>query len=64
MHWAESSGNAPDHNLDLSLGNSSSKHGSSQVSGNDHNHTPNTAIDHNESNWRNNGGFRPKVGIN
>ncbi|KAF7828701.1 floral homeotic protein APETALA 2-like isoform X2 [Senna tora] len=57
---SESSGNAADHNLDLSLGNSSSKHGNSQTLGID-THTPNTAaIDHHmpPADWRNNGGFR------
>ncbi|TKY70594.1 Floral homeotic protein APETALA 2 [Spatholobus suberectus] len=56
----ESSGVGADHNLDLSLGNSSSKHSNSQTSGN---HLPNAATDQHmppESNWRN-GGSKPKV---
>ncbi|KAK4262322.1 hypothetical protein QN277_027896 [Acacia crassicarpa] len=61
---SESSGNAADHNLDLSLGNSSSKQGSnSQALGND---AHNNGMDHHqmasESSWRNNGGLlRPKL---
>lgn len=64
LHWAESTGNnnGADHNLDLSLGNSSSKLGNinSQTSGSDN---PNAAMDHHMAppDWRNNGGFRPKV---
>ncbi|KAL9327644.1 hypothetical protein ACSQ67_002647 [Phaseolus vulgaris] len=57
---SESSGVAADHNLDLSLGNSSSKHGNGQISGN---HFPNSATDQPippESNWRN-GGSKPKA---
>uniref|UniRef100_A0A0R0HKT1 AP2/ERF domain-containing protein n=1 Tax=Glycine max TaxID=3847 RepID=A0A0R0HKT1_SOYBN len=58
---SESSGGvAADHNLDLSLGNSSSKHNNSQTSGN---HFANSATDQHmppESNWRN-GGSKPKV---
>ena len=60
---AESSGGvAADHNLDLSLGNSSSKHNNSQTSGN---HFANSATDQHmppESNWRN-GGSKPKVHV-
>ncbi|XP_028764102.1 floral homeotic protein APETALA 2 [Neltuma alba] len=60
---SESSGNAADHNLDLSLGNSSSKQAHSQAVGND---APNAGTDHHhmasESSWRNNGGLmRPKL---
>jgi len=61
---AESTGNGADHNLDLSLGNSSSKGGSNQALGNHHhgsnggNHDQQGAP---ESNWRN-GGSKPKVG--
>ncbi|KAE9606788.1 hypothetical protein Lal_00025670 [Lupinus albus] len=40
---SESSGNVADHNLDLSLGNSSSKNSSNQTSGN---HTPNVSTCH------------------
>ncbi|XP_019421979.1 PREDICTED: floral homeotic protein APETALA 2-like [Lupinus angustifolius] len=40
---SESSGTVADHNLDLSLGNSSSKHSNNQASGN---HTPNVATYH------------------
>lgn len=62
-YWvAESSGVAADHNLDLSLGNSSSKHGNGQISGN---HFPNSASEQQippESNWRN-GGTKPKVHV-
>ncbi|KHN42100.1 Floral homeotic protein APETALA 2 [Glycine soja] len=58
---SESSGGvAADHNLDLSLGNSSSKHNNSQTSGN---HFANSATDQHmppESNWRN-GGSKPKL---
>ncbi|KAK7406523.1 hypothetical protein VNO78_08150 [Psophocarpus tetragonolobus] len=57
---SESSGVAADHNLDLSLGNSSSKHSNSQSSGNKFS---NSATDQQmapESNWRNGGG-KPKV---
>ncbi|KAK7367557.1 hypothetical protein VNO80_09571 [Phaseolus coccineus] len=57
---SESSGVAADHNLDLSLGNSGSKHGNGQISGN---HFPNSATDQPippESNWRN-GGSKPKA---
>lgn len=65
---AESSGNAVagGHNLDLSLGNSSSKHSNSTQAplGN---HNPNAATDQQylppESNWRNNGGSKPKVRV-
>ena len=62
-YWgAESSCNAAaDHNLDLSLGNPSSKHGNSQALGN---HTLNAATDQHmqsESNWRNGGGKPYKV---
>nr|ALP44211.1 APETALA2-like protein [Vuralia turcica] len=50
-----------DHNLDLSLGNSSSKPGNSQALGN---HTPNTSTHDqhmlSESNWRS-GGSKPKL---
>lgn len=58
---AESTGNAPDHNLDLSLGNATSKPGNNQALGN---HATN-AVTHDqhlpsESNWRN-GGNKPKV---
>jgi len=59
---AESTGNGADHNLDLSLGNSSSKAGNNQGLGN---HATNAA-NHDqhlpsESNWRN-GPSKPKVG--
>ncbi|XP_027360835.1 floral homeotic protein APETALA 2 isoform X2 [Abrus precatorius] len=57
---SESSGVAADHNLDLSLGNSSSKHSSSQALGNQ---PPNSSTDQHmalESNWRN-GGSKPKL---
>ncbi|XP_057417445.1 floral homeotic protein APETALA 2-like isoform X2 [Lotus japonicus] len=61
---SESSGNAPNeqqHNLDLSLGNSGSKPGSSQVFGN---HTTNSANHEqhlpSQSNWQN-GGNKPKL---
>lgn len=53
---SESSGSAADHNLDLSLGNSSSKQGNSLALGNDHHHHMAS-----EFSWRNNGGFRPKL---
>ncbi|AES94650.1 putative transcription factor AP2-EREBP family [Medicago truncatula] len=57
---SESSGNAADHNLDLSLGNSSSKcSNNNQAFGN---HNTNATTDQYmapESNWRN-GGIRPK----
>ncbi|KAK7346974.1 hypothetical protein VNO80_21498 [Phaseolus coccineus] len=58
---AESTGNGADHNLDLSLGNSSSKAGNNQALGN---HATN-AGNHDqhlpsESNWRN-GGSKPKL---
>ncbi|KAI4327427.1 hypothetical protein L6164_019890 [Bauhinia variegata] len=51
---SESSGNAAEHNLDLSLGNSSSKHSNHLALGNDNN-TPNAVMD------QHNGGFRPKM---
>ncbi|KAI4314985.1 hypothetical protein L6164_027839 [Bauhinia variegata] len=60
---SESSGNAADHNLDLSLGNSSSKHNNHHVLGNDN--TRNAVMDQHmlpESNWLN-GGFRPKMNL-
>lgn len=56
----ESPGNAAEHNLDLSLGNSSSKGINSQTFGN---YNTNVVTDQHmahESNWRN-GGIRPKV---
>ncbi|KAG5028741.1 hypothetical protein AAZX31_05G085700 [Glycine max] len=58
---SESTGNAPDHNLDLSLGNSTSNPGNDQALGNQ---APN-AVTHDqhmpsESNWRN-GGIKPKL---
>lgn len=63
MHYggAESTGNAADHNLDLSLGNSSSKPGNNQALGN-HATTAATHDQHlsTESNWRNEGS-KPKV---
>lgn len=64
MHdWVtESSGNAAEHNLDLSLGNSSSKGNNSQAFGN---YNTNVVTDQHmapESNWRN-GGIRPKVSV-
>jgi len=58
----KSSGNAADHNLDLSLGNSSSKCSNNQAFGN---HNTNSTTDQYmapESNWRN-GGIRPKVNV-
>ncbi|KAK7309197.1 hypothetical protein RJT34_05736 [Clitoria ternatea] len=57
---SESSGVAADHNLDLSLGNSSSKNSNNQAFGN---HPPNVATDQHmppESNWRN-GGNKSKL---
>ncbi|XP_014520981.1 AP2-like ethylene-responsive transcription factor TOE3 isoform X1 [Vigna radiata var. radiata] len=57
---SDSSGVAADHNLDLSLGNLSSRRGNGQISGN---HFPNSASDQHlppASNWRN-GGTKPKV---
>ncbi|XP_061340953.1 floral homeotic protein APETALA 2-like isoform X2 [Gastrolobium bilobum] len=60
---SESSGNAADHNLDLSLGNSSSKHSNSQALGH---HTPNVATDQHmppESNWLNGGSKNKLVNI-
>ncbi|KAH1118814.1 hypothetical protein GLYMA_17G170300v4 [Glycine max] len=61
LNTAESTGNAPDHNLDLSLGNATSKPGNNQALGN---HATN-AVTHDqhlpsESNWRN-GGNKPKL---
>lgn len=59
---ADSSGVAADHNLDLSLGNLSSRRGNGQISGN---HFPNSASDQHlppASNWRN-GGTKPKVHV-
>lgn len=64
---AESSGSAGDHNLDLSLGNSSSKQGNNRETLRN-NDAPNSGTDHHhqqmvsDSGWRNNGGlFRPKL---
>ncbi|XP_050906792.1 floral homeotic protein APETALA 2 isoform X1 [Lathyrus oleraceus] len=59
LNNTESSGNAAEHNLDLSLGNSSSKGNNSQAFGN---YNTNVVTDQHmapESNWRN-GGIRPK----
>lgn len=65
IYFVESSGNATaDHNLDLSLGNSNSKHGSNLGLRNNDNHNVATG-QHSapmrfEANWRN-GGLMPKV---
>lgn len=57
-YCAESSGNAADHNLDLSLGNSIPKQNSLALGNDSCNAAPMPLI---EADWQNRGLFRPKV---